>query len=107
MPCSVQASTALAVMTSTTASWKEAAMSATGTNLLLGGGVAANSRLHALTEERCRARGITLRVPPIPLCTDNGAMVAALGAQVVMAGAEPSGLRFAPDPSMPVTSIHL
>lgn len=77
------------------------------TNLLLGGGVAANSRLRALTEERCRARGITLRVPPIPLCTDNGAMVAALGAQVVMAGAEPSGLRFAPDPSMPVTSIHL
>ncbi|MCG2621704.1 tRNA (adenosine(37)-N6)-threonylcarbamoyltransferase complex transferase subunit TsaD [Arthrobacter sp. I2-34] len=77
------------------------------TNLLLGGGVAANSRLRALTEERCAAHGISLRVPPINLCTDNGAMVAALGAQVVMAGAGPSGLTFAPDSSMPVTSVHL
>jgi N6-L-threonylcarbamoyladenine synthase len=77
------------------------------TNLLLGGGVAANSRLRALTEERCAAHGISLRVPPIKLCTDNGAMVAALGAQVVMAGGGPSGIAFAPDSSMPVTSIHL
>ncbi|WP_341393414.1 tRNA (adenosine(37)-N6)-threonylcarbamoyltransferase complex transferase subunit TsaD [Arthrobacter sp. G119Y2] len=77
------------------------------TNLLLGGGVAANSRLRELTAQRCAAKGISLRVPPISLCTDNGAMVAALGAQVVMAGAEPSGIDFAPDPSMPVTSIHL
>ena len=77
------------------------------TNLLLGGGVAANSRLRELTAQRCAAKGIALRVPPISLCTDNGAMVAALGAQVVMAGAEPSGLDFAPDPSMPVTSVHL
>ncbi|MFD1214504.1 tRNA (adenosine(37)-N6)-threonylcarbamoyltransferase complex transferase subunit TsaD [Arthrobacter sp. GCM10027362] len=77
------------------------------TNLLLGGGVAANSRLRALTGERCAAHGISLRVPPISLCTDNGAMVAALGAQVVMAGAEPSGIAFAPDSSMPVTSVHL
>ena len=77
------------------------------TNLLLGGGVAANSRLRELTAQRCAAKGISLRVPPISLCTDNGAMVAALGAQVVMAGAEPSGIDFASDPSMPVTSIHL
>ena len=77
------------------------------TNLLLGGGVAANSRLRALTAERCAGNGIALRVPPISLCTDNGAMVAALGAQVVMAGAEPSGIGFAPDSSMPVTSVSL
>ncbi|MFJ7750413.1 tRNA (adenosine(37)-N6)-threonylcarbamoyltransferase complex transferase subunit TsaD [Arthrobacter sp. NPDC097144] len=77
------------------------------TNLLLGGGVAANSRLRELTRQRCEAKGISLRVPPISLCTDNGAMVAALGAQVLMAGAEPSGIGFAPDPSMPVTSVHL
>ncbi|MBD7995216.1 tRNA (adenosine(37)-N6)-threonylcarbamoyltransferase complex transferase subunit TsaD [Arthrobacter sp. Sa2CUA1] len=77
------------------------------TNLLLGGGVAANSRLRELTAERCAAAGISLRVPPIRLCTDNGAMVAALGAQVVMAGGEPSGVAFTPDPSQPVTSIHL
>ena len=76
-------------------------------NLLLGGGVAANSRLRALTAERCAAAGISLRVPPISLCTDNGAMVAALGAQVVMAGGEPSGIGFGTDASLPVTSIHL
>jgi N6-L-threonylcarbamoyladenine synthase len=77
------------------------------TNLLLGGGVAANSRLRALTEERCAQHGISLRVPPIRLCTDNGAMVAALASQVIMAGGEPSGIGFAPDSSMPVTSVHL
>ncbi|MCW2134498.1 tRNA (adenosine(37)-N6)-threonylcarbamoyltransferase complex transferase subunit TsaD [Arthrobacter sp. VKM Ac-2550] len=77
------------------------------TNLLLGGGVAANSRLRELTAERCAANGIALRVPPINLCTDNGAMVAALGSQIIMAGGEPSGISFAPHSSMPVTSVHL
>lgn len=75
------------------------------TELLLGGGVAANSRLRQLTEQRCSAAGIRLTVPPLDLCTDNGAMVAALGAQLVMAGAAPSGTGFAPDSSMPVTSV--
>jgi N6-L-threonylcarbamoyladenine synthase len=75
------------------------------TDVLLGGGVAANSRLRQLTEQRCSAAGITLHVPPLDLCTDNGAMVAALGAQLVMAGIEPSGINFAPDSSMPVTTV--
>ena len=75
------------------------------TEVLLGGGVAANSRLRQLTEQRCRAAGIRLTVPPLSLCTDNGAMVAALGAQLVMAGVEPSGIGFAPDSSMPVTTV--
>ena len=75
------------------------------TSLLLGGGVAANSRLRQLTGERCSAAGITLHVPPLELCTDNGAMVAALGAQLMMAGIGPSGIAFAPDSSMPVTTI--
>jgi N6-L-threonylcarbamoyladenine synthase len=75
------------------------------TNVLLGGGVAANSRLRQLTEQRCSAAGIRLHVPPLDLCTDNGAMVAALGAQLVMAGIEPSGIAFAPDSSMPVTTV--
>jgi N6-L-threonylcarbamoyladenine synthase len=75
------------------------------TEVLLGGGVAANSRLRQLTEQRCAAAGITLHVPPLDLCTDNGAMVAALGAQLVMAGIEPSGINFAPDSSMPVTTV--
>lgn len=75
------------------------------TELLLGGGVAANSRLRQLTEQRCSAAGIRLTVPPLSLCTDNGAMVAALGAQLVMAGVAPSGIGFAPDSSMPVTTV--
>ena len=60
--------------------------------LLLGGGVAANSRVRGLAQERCAKAGIELRVPPLSLCTDNGAMIAALGAQRMMAGYEPSSL---------------
>ena len=56
---------------------------------MIGGGVAANSRLRALAEERCAAAGITLRVPRPRLCTDNGAMVAALGAHLLAGGAQP------------------
>lgn len=77
------------------------------TSVLLGGGVAANSRLRELTAQRCASAGITLTVPPLDLCTDNGAMVAALGAQLVMAGAKPSGIEFTPDPSMPVTTVSV
>lgn len=75
--------------------------------LLLGGGVAANSRLRELLAERTAAAGIELLVPAASLCTDNGAMVAALGAQLVQRGVRPSGLGFAPDSSLPVTTICL
>ncbi|WP_018134154.1 tRNA (adenosine(37)-N6)-threonylcarbamoyltransferase complex transferase subunit TsaD [Acaricomes phytoseiuli] len=75
--------------------------------LLLGGGVAANSRLRELLEERTARAGIELLVPEFSLCTDNGAMVAALGAQLVRAGAAPAGLDFAPDSSLPVTTVSL
>ena len=56
-------------------------------HLVIGGGVAANSRLRSLAAERCEAAGIRLRVPRPGLCTDNGAMVAALGAELVARGA--------------------
>jgi N6-L-threonylcarbamoyladenine synthase len=71
--------------------------------LVIGGGVAANSRLRALAERRCAAAGVTLRVPRPRLCTDNGAMVAALGSQLVAAGVAPSRLDLAADPALPVT----
>jgi N6-L-threonylcarbamoyladenine synthase len=74
-------------------------------NLIVGGGVAANSRLRALAAERCEAAGIALRVPRPGLCTDNGAMVAALGAELMARGAEPSPLNVAADSSLPVTEI--
>jgi N6-L-threonylcarbamoyladenine synthase len=73
--------------------------------LLLGGGVAANSRLRALAQERCDTAGIALRVPRPNLCTDNGAMVAALGAHLLAAGAKPSPLDLPADSSMPVTEV--
>jgi N6-L-threonylcarbamoyladenine synthase len=76
-------------------------------HLVVGGGVAANSRLRALASERCEAAGIALRVPRPALCTDNGAMVAALGAELVARGAPPSPLDVAADSSLPVTEVVL
>ena len=69
-------------------------------HLVIGGGVAANSRLRALAEERCEAAGIVLRVPRPGLCTDNGAMVAALGSLQVSRGVTPSPLDLAADSSL-------
>lgn len=76
-------------------------------HLIIGGGVAANSRLRALAQERTSAAGITLRVPRPGLCTDNGAMVAALGSELVRRGRTPSELGFPSDSSMPVTTANL
>ena len=75
-------------------------------DLLIGGGVAANSRLRSMAQERCDAAGIRLRVPRPGLCTDNGAMVAALGAQMVLRGRTPSLLDLPTDSSMPVTRVQ-
>ncbi|MGH3752690.1 MAG: tRNA (adenosine(37)-N6)-threonylcarbamoyltransferase complex transferase subunit TsaD [Pseudonocardiaceae bacterium] len=72
--------------------------------LLIGGGVAANSRLRALARHRCAAAGLRLRVPRPRLCTDNGAMVAALGAHLLAAGAPPSQLDIPADPALPITT---
>jgi N6-L-threonylcarbamoyladenine synthase len=80
---------------------RAAADLAVGT-LLIAGGVAANSRLRELAEERCAAAGLTLRVPRLRLCTDNGAMIAAFAAHLVGAGATPSPLDVAADPGLPV-----
>ncbi|MET9018703.1 tRNA (adenosine(37)-N6)-threonylcarbamoyltransferase complex transferase subunit TsaD [Actinopolymorpha sp. NPDC004070] len=74
-------------------------------DLLIGGGVAANSRLRAMAEERCAAAGIRLRVPRPKLCTDNGAMVAALGAQMLARGRTASRLDLVADSSLPVTTV--
>jgi N6-L-threonylcarbamoyladenine synthase len=74
-------------------------------HLLIGGGVAANSRLRIVAQERCAVRGIVLRVPRPGLCTDNGAMVAALGSELVARGVDASPLDLPADSSMPVTDV--
>ena len=76
-------------------------------DLLIGGGVAANTRLRAMALERCAAAGIRLRVPRPGLCTDNGAMVAALGAEMVARGRVPSALDLPADSSMPVAVVQV
>ena len=77
------------------------------TTLLVGGGVATNSRLRALLEERTAAAGITLRRPRPRLCTDNGAMIASLGAQLVAAGATPSPADLGADSGLVVSRSHI
>ncbi|HPX38731.1 MAG TPA: tRNA (adenosine(37)-N6)-threonylcarbamoyltransferase complex transferase subunit TsaD [Mycobacterium sp.] len=70
--------------------------------LLIAGGVAANSRLRELAEQRCAAAGLELRIPRLRLCTDNGAMIAAFAAELIAAGAPPSDLAVASDPGLPI-----
>jgi N6-L-threonylcarbamoyladenine synthase len=70
--------------------------------LILGGGVVANSRLREVAEARCQEAGIELRIPALSLCTDNGAMIASLAAQKIMAGVEPSKLDFGVYSTLPV-----
>lgn len=70
--------------------------------LLLGGGVAGNSRLRELAGRRCQSAGIELRVPRFTLCTDNGVMIAALAAQLIHEGAQPSALSIGTDTSLEV-----
>jgi tRNA N6-adenosine threonylcarbamoyltransferase len=77
------------------------------TDLQIGGGVAANSRLRALAAARCASAGIRLRVPRPGLCTDNGAMVAALGAQRLLRGRAASTLDIGADSSLPVDTVAL
>lgn len=74
--------------------------------LLLGGGVTANARLRAEAERRAKMAHVELRIPPFELCTDNGAMIAALASELIMAGAHASELGFGADSTLPVTHIH-
>jgi N6-L-threonylcarbamoyladenine synthase len=75
--------------------------------LVVAGGVAANSRISGLAAERCAEAGINLRVPRPKLCGDNGAMIAAIGAHLVAAGAKPSPIDLSTTPGLPVSTIQV
>ena len=66
--------------------------------MVLSGGVAANSRLRALCLERAQERGLKLYLPPVRLCTDNGAMIAAAGYEAYRRGLR-GDVRLAADPA--------
>ena len=84
-----------------------AACKAYGVNrLLLGGGVVANARLREYAQQVCDSEGIELRIPRFSLCTDNGAMIASLGAQLIMNGRPPSTLGFSAESTLDVTEVQ-
>ncbi|MFM8927143.1 MAG: tRNA (adenosine(37)-N6)-threonylcarbamoyltransferase complex transferase subunit TsaD [Rhodoluna sp.] len=74
--------------------------------LLLGGGVVTNARLREVAIARCAKEGIELRIPPFSLCTDNGAMIAVLGAQLISRGALPSDQDFSADSTLDVRKVQ-
>ena len=85
-----------------------AACKATGIdNLVIAGGVAANSRLRQLAEQRCQVAGVKLRIPSPLLCTDNGAMVAALASLMSSAGRAASAIDFTASSSLSVESVSV
>jgi N6-L-threonylcarbamoyladenine synthase len=71
--------------------------------VVIGGGVAANSRLRTMAQSMAEKENIKVRIPRPGLCTDNGAMVASLGAQLFKNQIEPSKITFEVDPILPIT----
>ncbi len=61
-----------------------------GMNLVIAGGVAANSHLRARLARLAATHGVQLIVPPLKLCGDNGAMVATQGVYEYLNGARAS-----------------
>jgi N6-L-threonylcarbamoyladenine synthase len=71
--------------------------------VFLCGGVAANSGLRKGLQDACREHSLQLSVPPLELCTDNAAMVAACGAARLRRG-QYGSLDLAPDPNLPLVA---
>lgn len=75
--------------------------------LIVGGGFSANSQLREKLVEVGARNDVKVRIPRIELCTDNGAMVAMLGVNLVEAGVRPSAPDFPIDSAMPLTTISV
>lgn len=96
-----------AVNDSLTAKAVQAALDHDIDTIIVGGGYSANSRLRELLKERAEAKGVTVRMPPLRFCTDNGAQIAAMGSQLARNGVEPSGLEFSPDSQMSLCQMSM
>ena len=96
-----------AVNDSLTAKAVRAALDTGCDTIVVGGGFSANSRLRALLTERAEAAGVTVRMPPLRFCTDNGAQIAAIGSELVAAGLPPSDWDFSPDSGMELTTTYV
>ena len=75
--------------------------------LVIAGGVAANSRLRTVAQDRCDRAGISLRIPAPALCTDNGAMVASLTSLMAASGRSATAGAFDAQSSLPVEILSL
>lgn len=73
--------------------------------LIVGGGFSANSQLRAKLAETGARNGVSIRIPELKLCTDNGAMIGMLGVNLIEAGIRPSPPGFSIDSSMPMDRI--
>jgi N6-L-threonylcarbamoyladenine synthase len=70
--------------------------------LVVCGGVAANRGLRAALREAAAADGFRLHIPPPRYCTDNAAMIAAAGTQLLARG-DRAGLDLSVDPGLPLS----
>jgi N6-L-threonylcarbamoyladenine synthase len=71
-------------------------------DVVIGGGVAANSRLRTLMKEHGEAAGFAVRLPSRILCTDNAAMIAHAAWRMLRARRAPRASRV--DPSLALRS---
>ena len=74
--------------------------------MLLGGGVVANRRLRETALAQAAAAGVAVRIPPLDLCTDNGAMIALVGALRLAYGAKPGDYAFGVRPRWELASVE-
>ncbi len=82
------------------------ALRETGLNtLVVAGGVGANRALRARLEEIAAAEGGVARYPRLEFCTDNGAMIAHVGALRLAAGEAPTA-ELAVRPRWPLDTLH-
>lgn len=96
-----------AINDSLTAKAIQAALDHDCKTIVVGGGFSANSRLRELLAERAQAAGIEVRLPPLRFCTDNGAQIATLGANLLAANCPPSPLDISPDSAMSLSQSYI